>query len=109
MERFYQLEEKAVKVLGENDNRPAAALLADLQQGIRYWQEGASLIKNLDKLNVSSGIHSKNRQLIKYCQLRIKSYQINYYAYQNGTYPDQKQVYTINQQIKEVMTGLSSR
>ncbi|WDF55613.1 rhomboid family intramembrane serine protease [Mucilaginibacter sp. KACC 22063] len=109
MESFYQLEEKALKVVGQEDNKNSDALLPDLQQGISYWQEGISLINESDKLNVSSSIHSKNRQLIKYCQLRIKSYQITYYAYQNGTYPDQKQVFEINQQIKEVMNELSSR
>ncbi|PJJ79252.1 rhomboid family intramembrane serine protease [Mucilaginibacter auburnensis] len=109
MESFYQLEAKAIEVMGEEDNRPTAEQLPALQQGIRYWQEGIILINELDKLNVSSGIHSKNRQLIKYCQLRIKSYQINYYAYQNGTYPDQKQVFEINQEIKTVMDELSSR
>lgn len=109
MESFYQLEEKAVKVLGKEDNRTAAELLPDLQQGISYWQEGIRLVKDLDKLNVSSGIHSRNRQLIRYCQLRVKSYQITLNAYQKGTYPDQQQVFNINQQIKKVMNELSSR
>lgn len=109
MDSFYQLEEKAVKVLGEDDNRPAAELLPALQQGINYWQEARRLVKDLDKLNVSSGIHSRNRQLIRYCQLRVKSYQITLNACQKGTYPDKKQVFDINQQIKEVMDELSSR
>ncbi len=109
MESFYQLEEKAVNVIGKDDNRTAAELLPHLQQGIGYWQEGIGLLKELDKLNVPSGIHARNHQLMIYCQLRVKSYQVMLNAYQKGTYPDQRQVFDINRQIKEVMDELSSR
>lgn len=49
-------------------------------RGIYYWNENIKLITELDKLYLPEVIHEKNEALKKYCEVRIKCYELMYKA-----------------------------
>ncbi|UEG51924.1 rhomboid family intramembrane serine protease [Mucilaginibacter daejeonensis] len=109
IDSFFELEEKAVKIVNDTSGKPLAEALPALQKGIVYWNQGINLIKDLDKLDVSNDIHQRNKGLIKYCQLRIQSYRLMYDAYASDSQPNSVQMANIDKQIKQSIDELSSK
>jgi len=106
MEDFYAIETKAVASLKDGSNREQ--LLIELNDGIGYWKSGITLIKELDKLDLSKDIYERNKLLFKYCLLRIQSYQSMYNSTLRNESLDDAQLQKINQQIKSVLDELKA-
>ena len=67
-------------------------------EGIYNWNESENLISSLDKLNLPAEIHKRNKKLLAYCDLRIKSYQLIYKSLEENTniYNEQIRGYTMS-------------
>lgn len=106
---FYKLEERAVDAVKNLEGKPIDQALPALQKGIVSWEQGEKLVKELDRLDVSTKIHHTNQLLMKYCQLRTKSYRLMHDAYAKNTTPDTDRLNAINQEVDRVLSELSSK
>jgi rhomboid protease GluP len=106
---FNQIEDHALTALKDADYKPDDTLLEGLQQGLVYWTKGISMVKELDHLKLSERLHERNRLLIHYCQLRIKSYQLMEQNIKLGKGHITPQLEQINQQITSTIHQLPSR
>jgi rhomboid protease GluP len=79
MEAFVALEEKAVKIYSKLENTPTEELLKEINEiGIPSWKEGEKLINETEKLDIPDALRERNKKLLKYCQVRIESYELLY-------------------------------
>lgn len=108
MEGFYKIEDKALKILQEPDNKTDGQILYGLNDGINGWKNGLALVQGLDKLKLSTKIHKRNKILEQYCVLRGQSYQLMYNAVKNKNQVDSPALKTINEQIKKTLDNLTS-
>jgi rhomboid protease GluP len=107
IKEFASMESLAMEVFKLPPSTPKDKLLYGLKdRGIYYWNENIKLLNELDKLNLPSDLHNKNKQLINYCDLRIKCYTLLYKTLDEDTdkYKDSIDVYT--KQIELVITEL---
>lgn len=107
MQVFYTIETNALKVFKDFDYKPAETQLADLKTGIVDWNKGIVLIRQSDKLTLSEKQHQRNALLIRYCQLRIQSFEMMSSGIQKGDQVEEGQLQTVNKQIKLVVKKLS--
>ncbi len=98
---FARLESKALEILSMrmDDTTPKDQTLLKIKnEGIYYWNESETLITGLDTLNLPPEIHTRNKKLLAYCDLRIKSYQLIYQSVDEKTnmYNDQIRNYSVS-------------
>lgn len=83
---FTAKEIKALHVYALSKDTPKDTILAEIRTiGIPYWNDNFKLITELEKLNIPDQYHQTNKQLLKYCNLRIKSYNLFYKATEENT------------------------
>lgn len=107
MQKFYAIETSAMNVFKDFDDKTEEMQLSGLKTGIENWSNGIELIRRSDKLKLSDNIHQKNALLIRYCQLRIKSYQTVSLGIKRHDPTQQAQIRLINKQIKSIINQLS--
>ena len=107
MQVFYAIETDALKVFKDFDYKPAETQLSGLKTGIGDWNKALKLIKQSDKLKLTEKIHERNALLIRYCQLRIQSYQIIESGIKQGGQTAPPQLEDIHKQIKSILNKLS--
>ena len=96
---FAHLESKALEILRMDDSTPKDQMLLKIKnEGIHNWNESENLITNLDKLNLPEEIHKRDKKLLAYCDLRIKTYQLIYKSVDENTnmYNDQIRCYSVS-------------
>ena len=97
----------ALEVYSLPKNTPKNELLYGLKdRGIYYWNENIKLIDELEKLNLPDVIHQKNIELKKYCELRIKSYELIYKAVDEDTDKYKDQIENYDKQIETIIKEL---
>lgn len=106
---FYKMENTALSVLKESNNKSEQVLQSGLQKGIECWKRGINLITALDHLKLSDNLHKRNKKLIHYCQLRLKSYELMKQHTKLDGDTDIPQIQQINKQIKSTIDELSSQ
>ncbi|MBP6335890.1 MAG: rhomboid family intramembrane serine protease [Bacteroidia bacterium] len=86
MQKFITQEQLALGVYQLPQNASNEVVLYELKdRGIYYWNENIKLIESFKYLNLPIEIRTKNRLLIEYCELRIKSYELIYKAVSEDT------------------------
>lgn len=107
IKEFFSMETMALQVYSLPQNTPKEKLLYEIKdKGLYYWNESIKLLSNLEKLNLPDGIHDRNKKLIVYCNLRIKSYNFIYKAIEQDTdtYKDSIEFY--NRKIETIINEL---
>lgn len=107
IKEFVSMEEKALSVFSLPENTPKEKTLSEIKgKGLYYWNESIKLLNNLERLKLPDAIHNRNKKLLTYCDLRLKSYNLIYKAVEQDTdmYKDSLEYYNI--QIKTVIDGL---
>jgi len=110
MKSFFSMESMALDIFRNQIKTPKEEILSDIKnRGLYYWNENINLVNNLDKLNLPDQIHNRNKKLIYYCNLRIKSFNLIYKAIDedSGIYKDSIQNYT--RQIETVINELKGK
>ena len=95
--RIYQMPQSASKEI----------LMAEIKDhGLPVWRKEKDLIAGLDKMNLPKGIHTRNKMLLEYCDLRIESLELIYKSISEntGNYNDQIKKYSI--QITSILDSL---
>jgi rhomboid protease GluP len=109
MEHFPLFEKKALQVYELPENAGKQAQLRYLKDtGLLYWNKSIMLLKDACKIeNLPQVIIDRNSKLIKYCELRIKTYEFIYKAISEDTDIYNDSVGYYNKQIETILNGLS--
>ncbi len=110
MKEFTTMEAMALEVYSLPQNTPEEELLYEIKErGLYYWNENIKLLNDLEKLNLPDVIHDRNKKLITYCDLRIKSYNFIYKTVEQNTdiYKDSIEYY--NKKIEAIIDELKQK
>jgi rhomboid protease GluP len=110
IKEFVSMEAMALELYRLPENTPKEKLLYEIKdRGLYYWNENIKLLNDLEQLNLPDGIHDRNKKLLDYCDLRIKSYNCIYKAVEQDTdiYKDSIEYY--NKQIETIINGLKGK
>lgn len=94
---FAATEIEALQIFNMPHSTPKDTLLSEIRNnGLYHWEEDKNLLIKLDKLDLPSEIHKRNKTLIAYCDLRIASYKLIYKSIDEETriYDDEIKSYT---------------
>jgi len=73
---FGRLEDQALDILRYADETDIPKLERKLnQEGVALWEQACAVIAELDELNLPDNLQAQNQRFMRYCNLRIKSYQ----------------------------------
>jgi len=107
MKIFASLESMALEVYRKDGNTPNDELLKEIKdRGIYYWKESIKVINEADQLNLPEELHTKNKKLIEYCELRIESYHLLYKAIEEDTDQYQNDIQGYNAKIESLIKEL---
>jgi len=106
MKTFYKQETMALKVFSLPDNARKEDVIAGLNQGTFYWQANIALVKEADVLDLPETVHSRNKKILEYCQLRLKSFQLMYKGVATNTDTYKSELNSCNNQIEKVLNDL---
>lgn len=110
MEEFVATEARAMEVYKLSANTPKEKLLYEIKnRGIYYWNENIKLLNELEKLKLPVQLTERNKKLLEYCQLRIKSLELNYKAIDDETPMYQVQIDKYNKQIEKIISELTNK
>ncbi|HEX6227161.1 MAG TPA: rhomboid family intramembrane serine protease [Chryseolinea sp.] len=108
MNEFVTIESLALGFYNKDLSAPKEELLKEIKDhGIHYWKEGMRIIAEADKLSLPEVLHAKNKKLIKYCDLRIKCYQLIYKAVAENTENYKIEIENYDKQIEDIVKELS--
>ncbi len=113
IQRFRWLESMALEVFKMPKSTPDEEVIAELKnRGIYYWNECITLMEGLDQKQQSTKDHKRNRAFIRYCKLRIKSYEVfcKKIAEHTDSYNDELAKYNseINRLAEDIAANINS-
>jgi rhomboid protease GluP len=110
MRSFVSMEAMALELYSLPQDTPNEKILSEIKdKGIYYWNENIKLLNDVEKLNLPDELHNKNKKLLHYCDLRIKSYGLLYKAVEQNTdiYKDSIEFY--NKEIEATIEELKEK
>jgi rhomboid protease GluP len=110
MQRFATLESMALEFYGKDKNTPSEELLEEIRErGIYYWNESINVVGEADKLSIPDELHQRNRKLIEYCDLRLKSYRLIYKAIEENSDAYNTEIENYNSKIENIIKELGGQ
>jgi len=107
MKRFQIMENMALELYKMPQTADRSEILTEIKdRGLYYWNEDLELVGEADKLSLPDQMHKKNKMLIDYCQIRIKSYELIYKAIDENTDKYKEQIEGYNRQIEGIIEEL---
>jgi rhomboid protease GluP len=107
MEKFSKMEEKALKIYELPEFTTKETILATIKDsGLYYWNENLTLLKKLDQKNLPQQFDIQNKKLIRYCQLRINSYQLIYKSIYEDTDKYRDSIDMYHQKIDSIINSV---
>jgi rhomboid protease GluP len=86
MKIFADNEKKALMLYNNaNANTPVDTVKAMVARGIHYWNENIKIINDLDKFQLPDALHERNKIILDYCNLRLRSYELTGKAISENT------------------------
>jgi len=108
MERFVNMESMALEVYKLPQGTPDSILLYEIKnRGLYYWHENLKLLDSLDSLELPSPITERNNTLKKYCEYRIRSYELIYKAVEEKTNKYDGEISEYYRKIEMILKELS--
>jgi rhomboid protease GluP len=107
MKSFSTMENLALKVYRMPENSSKYAYLTEIKNsGLYFWKENISLLNEVEKYKLPEAIHERNKKLLKYCELRVKSYELLYKAIDEDSEAYKEEIQNYNSQIEAVLNSL---
>jgi len=107
MKSFYPMEEMALNFFKMSRQTPKEIVLREIEErGFYYWNELISLLNEVELLNLPEPLHEKNKMLLKYCRLRIKTFELYHKAIEEETRRYDKSIEEYSKQIELLMNEL---
>lgn len=108
MERFTELEAKALTVYNLPEETTSLTLLAEIDRGKAFWKDCVAEVEASNKLDIPSSLLDKNKLLLEYCNLRIQSYDLLYKSIQENTNSYDSQLQELYGQIEKKLEELGA-
>jgi rhomboid protease GluP len=110
MKEFTALEEKALEIYNMPKDAPKEQLLASItENGLPGWKESIRIIGEADKLDLPDDLYDRNKKILWYCDLRIKSYELIYKSINEETEQYTRAIGFYDRQIEAVIAELNGR
>lgn len=110
MKIFYNQESMALEVFSLPKTTSKENILFEIKErGLYYWNANIELVNQVDSLNLPDPAHLRNKKLIDYCQLRLKSYQLMYKAVAEDTNIYKPQIDAYDNQIGKIIEELKQQ
>ena len=110
MEKFGQLEKRAMDVLRLPVNTPPSGIAKAINdQGLVAWQQAINLLNDADKLELPEKYRQRNKLLRQYSTLRLNSFRLLQRSLTDTTHIYDKQIDTYDRQIQSVLTELKKK
>jgi rhomboid protease GluP len=110
MKIFASKEKMALGIYHMPQNTSKEKLLYEVKdRGIYYWKENLKLIDEIETLNLPEVIHERNKKLITYCNLRIKSYELIYKSINENTNRFKAEIQNYTSQIESLLNNLNGK
>ncbi|MDP9079391.1 MAG: rhomboid family intramembrane serine protease [Bacteroidota bacterium] len=107
MKSFVSMERMALEIYNMPKTTPRDSLLHEIKdRGIYYWNQNIDLINEADQLELPERIHDRDRALIRYCNLRIKSYGLLYKAIEGDSVRYKDSIAGYNTRIQAIIDSL---
>jgi rhomboid protease GluP len=106
MEDFAKRESYALDVLRMKNTTKEALLSALKNQGLENWNNNLKILDDADKLDIPGSLKQRDSILRRYCELRIKSYNLYYRSMQENSKEYQASIDSCNQEIQGIIDGL---
>ncbi len=106
---FLAIESKAIEIYNLPPSTSNDQVLLKIKDGLQYWNDNISLVNKLDQLTLPEHIHARNKKLLQYCDLRVKSYEFIYKSIAEDTDQYQLQLDDYNKQIEGIIKELSTQ
>jgi len=110
MRTFESMENMALEVYHMPKTAPKDSILVEIKDhGLYYWHEMIKLLNDLDRQKLPEQIHARNKLMINYCELRIKSYDVLYKAVEENTDKYTDSIKNYNEQIQAAINELKGK
>lgn len=110
MNEFVSTEAMALEVYNMPDQTPKEEVLNEIKnRGIYYWKDNVELIKEVETYNLPPFLHNRNRLLLDYCNLRIKTYELIYRQVESGTDELLPHIEANNKEIEKLVALLTEK
>jgi rhomboid protease GluP len=106
MKDFLEMEKLALESYNEFGYSGATkehALYMIQERGIYYWEENIVLLQSLERLSLPELLHDQNKNLIKYCELRIKSFKLSYKKLNENSTDYDNDIDDLNSEINDLI------
>jgi rhomboid protease GluP len=110
MQTFAAIERKALSPFDLPGDTPKQQRLeAFRDSGIHYWREGKQVIASMANMDLPGAVVLRNKKLLHYCELRIRSYEAMTSYIAQGDSASGRKVDELSQQIKLVLDDLAGK
>ncbi|MDP4129687.1 MAG: rhomboid family intramembrane serine protease [Bacteroidota bacterium] len=107
MKSFAGMESQALEIFKMPASTSREKLMNEIKdRSLYYWTEDKNLVIAADKLDLPDEIHKKDVLLIRYCDLRIASYQLIYKSIAEDTRAYDDQIRNYNDSIGSLIKTL---
>ena len=107
IKQFVSNESQALELFKMPQDTPKDSLLYEIKErGLYYWNENINLLNNLEKLNLPDQLHERNKKLLDYCDLRVRSYNLIYKAVEDGTDKNKDSIEFYSHEIETIINSL---
>lgn len=108
VDEFVVLESKALEAFDTSKIRTADAQIEFIKNsGIPAWKESLKILKSSDTLDIPEEFRARNFKLMKYCELRIKSYELILSSMTENTDKYNAEITEINNQLGAILEELN--
>jgi rhomboid protease GluP len=110
MKKFATMESLALEIFHLPGDTPKETQLSEIKEkGLYYWDEINILLNDAEKLDIPEEYHQRNRKLLEYCDLRIKSYNHLYLFIQTDLPAYKDSVNFYNEKIGKIIDDLAKK
>jgi rhomboid protease GluP len=108
MKEFFMREQKALALFSLPEDTPKDSLLVFIQKdGITNWKESIKLLETVRQLELSEGVKKRNQQLLRYCDLRLKTYELMFKSVNEDSNEYESEIAGYNNEMEKVIKKLS--
>ncbi|WP_348800313.1 rhomboid family intramembrane serine protease [Flavobacterium adhaerens] len=105
MQDFVEMEKLALESYhGDYFESKEHVLYMIKERGIYYWEENINLLKKMERLSLPENLHEQNKNLIKYCELRVKSFGLSYKKINENSTDYDNDIDDLNEEIQNLIT-----
>lgn len=110
MRAFESMENMALEVYHMPKTASRDSIKMEIKdRGLYYWNEMIKMLYDLDRQDLPEQLHTRNKAMIKYCELRIKSYNFIYKAVDEDTDKYKDSIAAYNKKIEAAIDELKGK